>query len=92
MALLQQFLLKQFMLQEQDSIFEYCVAKITSSKGKITIKELEKKTGYSSRWLHMKFAGKLGISQKNLATIIRFNQYYNAVANNREMDFMQNAF
>jgi AraC-like DNA-binding protein len=91
-VLLQQFLLKQFMLQPEDAIFEYCVAKITSSKGKMTIKELEKKTGYSSRWLNMKFADKLGISPKNLSTIIRFNQYYNAVANNNEMDFMQNAF
>ena len=91
-TLLQQFLLKQFMLQQEDSIFEYCVAKITSSKGKITIKELEKKTGYSSRWLNMKFKDKLGISPKNLSTIIRFNQYYNAVANNNEIDFMQNAF
>jgi AraC-like DNA-binding protein len=91
-SLLQQFLLKQFTLQAEDSIFEYCVAKITSSKGKITIQQLEKKTGYSSRWLNMKFKEKLGVSPKNLSTIIRFNQYYNAVANNDEMDFMQNAF
>jgi AraC-like DNA-binding protein len=91
-ALLQRFLLKQFMKQAEDSIFEYCIAKITSSKGKIIIQELEKKTGYSSRWLNMKFKEKLGISPKNLSTIIRFNQYYNAVANNKEMDFMQNAF
>ncbi|MFT3909084.1 MAG: hypothetical protein QM737_06620 [Ferruginibacter sp.] len=90
--LLQQFLLKQFMLQPEDPVFEYCVAKITSSKGRITVKELEKKTGYSSRWLNMKFADKLGVSPKNLSTIIRFNQYYNAVANDNEMDFMQNAF
>ena len=92
LALLQQFLLKQFMQQAEDSIFEYCIAKITSSKGKITIRELEKKTGYSSRWLNMKFKDKLGISPKNLSTIIRFNQYYNAVANNDEQSFMQNAF
>jgi AraC-like DNA-binding protein len=91
-VLLQQFLLKQFMKQPGDTIFEYCVSKIISSKGKITIKELEKKTGYSSRWLNMKFADKLGVSPKNLSTIVRFNQYYNAVANNNEMDFMQNAF
>ena len=91
-TLLQQFLLKQFTLQAEDPIFEYCVARIISSKGRITIQELEKKTGYSSRWLNMKFADKLGISPKNLSTIIRFNQYYNAVANNKEMDFMQNAF
>jgi AraC-like DNA-binding protein len=91
-ALLQQFLLKQFLLQEEDSIFEYCVAKIISSKGKITIKELEKKTGYSSRWLNMKFTDKLGISPKNLSTVIRFKQYYNAVANNDELSFMKNDF
>jgi AraC-like DNA-binding protein len=91
-ALLQQFLLKQFLLQEADSIFEYCVAKIISSKGKITIRELEKKTGYSSRWLNMKFTGKLGISPKNLSTIIRFKQYYNAFANNNELSFMKNEF
>ncbi|WP_018343712.1 helix-turn-helix domain-containing protein [Cytophaga aurantiaca] len=91
-ALLQQFLLKQFALQSEDAVFEYCVAQITASKGRMTIQELEKKTGYSSRWLNMKFKEKLGVSPKNLSTIIRFNQYYNAVANNSEMDFMQNAF
>ena len=91
-ALLQQFLLNQFLLQEEDSIFEYCVAKILSSKGKITIKELEKKTGYSSRWLNMKFTDKLGISPKNLSTVIRFKQYYNALANNDELSFMRNEF
>jgi hypothetical protein len=45
LVLLQQFLLKKF-LQKEDSIFEYCIEKIMSSKGKITVKELEKKTGY----------------------------------------------
>ena len=92
LALLQQFLIKQFMRQAEDPVFEFCVAKIASSKGKITIRELEKKTGYGSRWLNMKFKEKLGISPKNLSTIIRFNQYYIAVANNSEMDFMQHAF
>src|SRR5678815_2306864 len=49
-VLLQQFLLKQLSLQHEDLIFEYCIEKITASKGRITIKELEKKTGYSGRW------------------------------------------
>ena len=91
-VLLQQFLLNQLLLQEEDTIFEYCAARIISSKGKITVKELEKKTGYSSRWLNMKFTDKLGISPKNLSTIIRFKQYYNAVANNAELSFMKNDF
>jgi hypothetical protein len=69
-------LLKQFLRQSEDSIFEYCVEKIKLSEGKITLKELEKKTGHSSRWMNMKFTEKLGISPKNLASIIRFKQYY----------------
>lgn len=91
-ALLQQFLLNQFIKNKEDSIFEYCAANINSSKGKITINELEKKTGYSSRWLNMKFKDNLGVSPKNLSTIIRFKHYYNAVANNDELSFMENEF
>lgn len=91
-TLFQRFLLKQFLLQEEDSIFEYCVEKIKSSKGRITVKELEKKTGYSSRWLNMKFVDKLGVSPKNLASIIRFKQYYQAFSNNNELAFFENDF
>ena len=40
----------------------------------------------------MNFTDKLGISPKNLSTIIRFKQYYNAVANNAELSFMKNDF
>ena len=90
--LLQQFLLKQLSLHKEDSIFEYCVEKIQSSKGKITVKELEKKTGYSSRWLNMKFAGHLGTAPKNLSSIFRFKQYYQALTNGNENVFMKNDF
>ena len=90
LVLLQHFLLKKLLLQKEDSIFEYCVEKIMLTKGKITVKELEKKTGYSSRWLNMKFSDQLGVSPKNFSSIIRFKQYYNAVANNKEMDFLKN--
>jgi len=91
-VLLQQFLLKQLSLQHEDLIFEYCIEKITASKGRVTIKELEKKTGYSSRWLNMKFNDKLGISPKNLSTIIRFKQYYQAFINGNEKSFFRNDF
>ena len=89
---LQQFLLKQLSLQNEDLIFEYCVERIISSKGKVTVKELEKKTGYSSRWLNMKFNNKLGVSPKNLCSIIRFKQYYNALINGNEKSFFKNDF
>ena len=91
-VLLQQFLLEQLSLQPADIIFEYCIEKIIASKGKITIKELEKKTGYSGRWLNIKFSDKLGVSPKNLASIIRFKQYYQAFVNVNEKSFSRNDF
>jgi AraC-like DNA-binding protein len=90
--LLQQFLIKLFSQNEADNIFDYCVQKINLTKGKITVNELEKETGYSSRWLHMKFIDKVGISPKNLSSIIRFQQYYHALARNSEMMFMEKEF
>lgn len=89
---IQQFLLYQLSLRDEDLIFEYCVEKIQSSKGKVTIKELEKKTGYSSRWLNMKFSEKLGVSPKNLSAVIRFKQYYQAFINGNEKSFFKNDF
>ena len=88
-VVLQQFLLKQLSLHNEDLIFEYCIEKITASKGKITVKELEKKTGYSSRWLNMKFNDKLGVSPKNLSSIIRFNQIYKQWAKNPGAGFFK---
>ena len=91
-SLLQHFLLKLFSLYKEDAIFDYCIQKIKSTKGKITINELEKETGYSSRWINMKFTNNLGVSPKNLSSIIRFQQYYQALANNQEIHFMEKEF
>ena len=90
--LLQRFLLKQLSLHKEDLVFEYCIDRIQSSKGKITVKELEKKTGYSSRWLNMKFADKIGASPKNISSITRFKQYYQALTAGNENGFMKNDF
>lgn len=92
MFLVQQFLIDQLYRKDEDLIFEYCVEKINSSKGKITIKELEKKTGYSTRWLNIKFKEKLGVSPKNLSSVIRFKHYYQAIVNGKEKSFLKNDF
>jgi AraC-like DNA-binding protein len=44
----------------------------------ISVRELEKETGYSSRWLQRKFSEHLGTGPKNLAEIVRFKQFYTA--------------
>jgi AraC-like DNA-binding protein len=91
-VVLQQFLLRQLSLHNEDMVFEYCIEKITASKGSITVKELEKKTGYSSRWLNMKFNDKLGVSPKNLCSIIRFKHYYEGFISGNEKSFSRNDF
>ncbi|MEP7110764.1 MAG: DUF6597 domain-containing transcriptional factor [Ferruginibacter sp.] len=88
----QQFLIKELMQNNGDLIFEFCVDRIISSKGQITIKELEKKTGYSSRWLNMKFTDKIGVSPKNLSSIIRFRECYKAFTSENLSKTLRNEF
>jgi len=76
LLLQQRFLLKQLEKSAPDQIFDYCVNRISDSKGLITVAKLEKETGYSSRWLHSKFSEHLGTGPKNLSEIVRFKQFY----------------
>ncbi|HEY0740258.1 MAG TPA: helix-turn-helix domain-containing protein [Chryseosolibacter sp.] len=78
--IIQQYLLEQFAMRQGDEIFEYCVRKIIDTQGVIQVGQLEKLTGYSSRWLNIKFHDRIGISPKNLCSIIRFQQIYRSWA------------
>jgi AraC-like DNA-binding protein len=90
--LIQQFLVARLQQKPADAIYDYCIKKIVATKGRITIKQLEKETGYSSRWLNIKFAEKMGVSPKNVASIIRFQQFYSALATNKHIRFLQTDF
>jgi len=68
-----------------DSIYEYCIQRIKSTRGGVSVKELEIETGYSSRWLNKKFEDKIGISPKTLSAITRFQFVFQALANNPQM-------
>jgi AraC-like DNA-binding protein len=74
--IVQQYLIDRLKERQVDLVFEYCIRKIIGSKGKIEVCQLEKETGYSSRWLNMKFQERLGVSPKNIASIVRFQQLY----------------
>lgn len=78
LQLLQNFLIKRLEKTAPDPIYDYCINRIVDSKGLISVAELEKKTGYSSRWLHRKFSEHLGTGPKNLSEIVRFKQFYQA--------------
>lgn len=89
---LQQFLLSLFIQKEEDTLFEYCLQQIDISKRNLSIRELEEKTGYSSRWLNMKFEERLGISPKSFSSIVRFQFYYQALLSNASNFFRQKQF
>lgn len=74
--ILQNFLIRQLDKTEADPIFDYCVNRISASGGLLSVAQLEKESGYSSRWLHRKFAEHLGTGPKNFAEIVRFKQFY----------------
>lgn len=78
LQLLQNFLIKWLERKPTDPIYDYCINRISNSKGTVSVAQLEKETGYSSRWLHTKFSEHLGTGPKNLCEIVRFKQFYQA--------------
>jgi len=72
LQLLQNFLIKQLDKTVADPIYDYCINRISDSKGLVSVAQLEKSTGYSARWLHIKFSEHLGTGPKNLSEIIRY--------------------
>jgi AraC-like DNA-binding protein len=76
LQLLQNFLINRLEKAAPDPIYDFCINRISGSKGLITVAQLEKETGYSSRWLHTKFLEHLGTGPKNLSEIVRFKQFY----------------
>ena len=87
--IIQSYLLGLLEESESDPILDYCLHQIQKSKGLVTVTELERKTGYSSRWLYQKFIEKVGVSPKNLSSIIRFMQFYENWAKNPNNDFFR---
>ena len=88
--LIQSYLIKLLSKSEPDLILDYCIREIENSNGLVTVMELEKKTGYSSRWLYEKFMEKVGLSPKSLSSVIRFMQFYEQWAKNPGANFFKN--
>lgn len=77
--ILQNHLQNIFNKPNGDIVFDHCVKEILRRAGSVTLKELEKDTGYSARWLNMKFKDRIGVSSKSYASIIRFNHVFKQV-------------
>jgi len=81
LQILQNFLIKQLEKTVADPIYDYCIDRISNTAGVLSVAQLEKETGYSSRWLHAKFSEHLGTGPNNLSEIVRFKQFYGAFSN-----------
>lgn len=88
-ALIQKYLIKLLMKSEPDPVLDYCITRIRSTKGLVSIAELESKTGYSSRWLYEKFTDKVGLSAKSYSSIVRFMQFYENWAKRPSYDYVR---
>jgi AraC-like DNA-binding protein len=88
--IIQSYLIKLLSRSEADPILDYCIGRIKNSNGLVTVAELERKTGYSSRWLYDKFVDKVGVSAKNLSSIVRFMRFYEQWAQKSDYDYVKN--
>lgn len=81
----QEFLVDQLtQVKRNNTIVDYSIDLIDRSHGLIGIQELERKTGYSKRYLDLLFKDHLGIAPKALSTILRFQYFYKVVGNQKE--------
>jgi methylphosphotriester-DNA--protein-cysteine methyltransferase len=70
-------------------LVDYCVSALRSAHGRIPIRELEKDTGYSRRYLDMLFQRHVGLSPKALAEIFRFQRFYRKWADGQSFDLLK---
>jgi len=62
--------------QRSNGVIEFCVNALKLAHGRMPIKELERKTGYSRRYLDLLFRQQVGLPPKVLAGIFRFQMFY----------------
>lgn len=80
----QEFLLYKLRSTDRvNRIVDYSIEAISRSHGLIEIRELERKTGYTKRYLDLLFKDHLGIGPKTLSTILRFQHFYKVAGNEK---------
>jgi AraC-like DNA-binding protein len=62
--------------QRHNTVIEFCVTTLKHSSGRTPIRELERTTRYSRRYLGKLFRQHVGVPPKTLAEIFRFQKFY----------------
>ena len=74
----------------ESPIVQFCVESLRKSDGHMPVRELERRTGYTQRYLEILFKNQVGLSPKFLARIFRFQRSYRRWAEKRRFDDMKN--
>ena len=67
----------------------YCVGALRLVDGRISVRELQQRTGYSRRYLDRLFQQHVGLSPKVLAEIFRFQRFYRKWAEGLSFDMFK---
>ena len=62
--------------QRHNVLIEFCVKTLKLADGRMPIRELERRTDYTRRYLDLLFKQHVGFSPKVLAGIFRFQKFY----------------
>jgi AraC-like DNA-binding protein len=75
--------------RRRNGVIDFCVDTLRRTHGHIQIKELERKTGYSRRYLDLLFNQHVGLPPKVLAGIFRFQMFYRKWAQGLSYDVLK---
>ena len=75
--------------RHKPGIVDYCVATLRSVDGRMSIRDLERQTGFSRRYLDRLFQQHVGLSPKVLAEIFRFQRFYRQWAAGVSFDLLK---
>ena len=75
--------------QRDNRVIDFCVKTLKLAHGRVPIGELERKTGYTRRYLDLLFKQHVGLAPKVLAGIFRFQRFYQKWAQGLSYDFLK---
>lgn len=86
------YLLKQIHLERQNHIIMQTITKMIQNKGNITMKSLEQEIHISNRQIERLFKENIGISPKQLASLIRYQYFWNHLMYKNNFNLLDEVF
>ena len=75
--------------RRDDRLIHFCVRSLELAEGRFSIRELERKTGYTQRYLETLFKQYVGFSPKVLSEIFRFQKFYRKWAEGQSFELLK---